>query len=176
MTESSSTRPATTPTPGTYRLDPDRSTFRVDAKGMFGLSPVHATMRLVSGEVTIADDPERSSVRAVIDARSFSSGNTKRDADVTSANLLDAQTYPEITFSGEGARAQGNNWVVRGAVTAHGTSVPTDLTIDDARTEDGTGRFHATATLDRTQFGVTKMKGMVGRRVKVIIDAVAVPG
>ena len=49
MTESSSTRPATTPAPGTYRLDPDRSTVRVDAKGMFGLVPVHGTMRLVVG-------------------------------------------------------------------------------------------------------------------------------
>jgi polyisoprenoid-binding protein YceI len=175
MTESSSTRPATTPAPGTYRLDPDRSAVRLDAKGMFGLVPVHGTMRLVSGDVTITDDPERSSVQAVIDAGSYSSGNAKRDTDVTSANLLDAQSYPEITFGGEGARAQGNSWVVRGTVTAHGVSVPTELAIGDVRTEDGTARFHATATLDRTQFGVTKQKGMVGRTVKVIIDAVAVP-
>ena len=64
---------------------------------------------------------------------------------------------------------------MRGTVTAHGASVPTELTINDVRTEDGTGRFHATATLDRTQFGVTKMKAMVGRTAKVLIDAVAVP-
>ena len=60
-------------------------------------------------------------------------------------------------------------------MTAHGVSVPTELTIDDVRTEDGAIRFHAVATLDRTQFGVTKMKGMVARTVNVIIDAVAVP-
>ena len=131
MTESSSTRPTTTPAPGTFRLDPDRATIRVDGKGMFGLAPVHGTMRLVSGEVTITDDPGRSSVRAVIDAASFSSGNSKRDKDVTSANLLDAQSYPEITFSGEGARAQGGGWVVPGTVTAHGVPVPAELTIDD---------------------------------------------
>lgn len=175
MTESSSTRPAATPAPGTYRLDPDRSTVRLDAKGMLGLVPVHGTMRLVSGEVTIAGDPERSSVRAALDAGSYSSGNAKRDQDVTSANLIDAKAYPEMTFSGQGARAQGSRWVVPGTVTAHGVPVPTELTIDDVRTEDGTARFHATATLDRTQFGVTKMKGMVGRTVKVIIDATAVP-
>jgi polyisoprenoid-binding protein YceI len=175
MTESSSTRPATIPASGTFRLDPDRTTIRVDGKGMFGLTPVHGTMRLVSGEVTVADDPGRSSVRAVIDPASYSSGNSKRDKDVTSSNLLDAQAYPEITFSGEGARAQGGGWVVPGTVTAHGGSVPTELTIDDVRTEDGAIRFHAVATLDRTQFGVTKMKGMVARRVNVIIDAVAVP-
>lgn len=175
MTESSSTRPVTAPAPGTYRLDPGHTTVRVDGKGMLGLLPVHGTMRLVSGEVTIADDPERSSVRAVIDAASYSSGNSRRDKDVTSANLLDAQVYPEITFSGEGARPQGNGWVVAGTVTAHGVSVPTELTIDDVRTEDGAVRFHAVTTLDRTQFGVTKMKGMVARTVKIIIDAVVVP-
>ena len=60
-------------------------------------------------------------------------------------------------------------------MTAHGVSVPTELTIDDVRTEDGAIRFHADATLDRTQFGVTKMKGMVARTVNVIINAVAVP-
>jgi polyisoprenoid-binding protein YceI len=176
MTESSSTRPATTPAPGTYRLDPDRTAVRVDGKGMFGLIPVHGTVRLVSGEVTIADAAERSSVRAVIDATSYSSGNSKRDKDVTSPNLIDAKAYPEITFTGEGARAQGNGWVVPGTVTAHGVPVPTELTIDDVRTEDGAVRFHAVATLDRTQFSVTKMKAMVGRKVVVIIDAAAVPG
>lgn len=175
MTEPSSTRPAPTPAPGTYRLDADRSTVRVDGKGMFGLIPVHGTVRLVSGVVTIGDDPGRSSVRAVIDPASFSSGNSKRDQDVTSANLLDVQTYPEITFSGEGARAQGSSWVIPGTVTAHGAPVPTELTIDDVRTEDVAARFHAVATLDRTQFGVTKMKGMVANKVNVIIDAVAVP-
>jgi polyisoprenoid-binding protein YceI len=175
MTESSSTRPGTAPAPGTFRLDPDRTTVRVDGKGMLGLIPVHGTMRLVSGEVTIADDPGRSGVRAVIDPASYSSGNGKRDKDVTSSNLLDAQAYPEITFSGEEARAQGGGWVVPGTVAAHGVSVRTELTIDDVRSEDGAIRFHAVATLDRTQFGVTKMKAMVARTVNVIIDATAIP-
>ena len=58
MTESSSTRPTTIPAPGTFRLDPARTTIRVDGKGMFGLIPVHGTMRLVSGEVTIATIPD----------------------------------------------------------------------------------------------------------------------
>ncbi len=62
-----------------------------------------------------------------------------------------------------------------GTVTAHGVPVPTELTIDDVRTEDGAIRFHAAATLDRTQFGVTKMKAMAARKVVVIIDTVAVP-
>jgi len=176
MTESSSaTGPGPAPAPGAYRLDPVRTTVKADGKGMFGMVPVHGTFRLTSGEVTIADDAGRSSVRATIDAASYSSGLAKRDKDVTSAKLLDAQNYPEITFAGDGARAQGSGWVVPGTVTAHGTPVPTELRIDDAVAGDGTVRFHAVATLDRNDFGVTKMKLMVGPKVVVIIDAVAVP-
>jgi hypothetical protein len=48
-----------------------------------------------------------------------------------------------------------------------------------AGTSAGTGssviRFHAVANLDRTQFGVTKKKGMVGQNVALTIEAVAVP-
>ena len=65
---------------------------------------VHGTFRLQSGQVSIAADPGASSVRASIVAGSYSSGNTTRDANVVSASLLDAKAYPEITFTGEGAR------------------------------------------------------------------------
>jgi polyisoprenoid-binding protein YceI len=37
------------------------------------------------------------------------------------------------------------------------------------------GAFRATARLDRTSFGVTKKKGMVGRTVDLVIEAVAQP-
>lgn len=176
MTESSpTTGSVAVPAPGTYRLDPARSTVKADGKGMFGLITVHGTFRLVSGEVTIADDPAQCSVQATIDAASYSSGLAKRDQDVTSATLIDAQTYPEITFSGQGARAEGSGWVVPGTVTAHGTPVPTDLRVEEVRLEDGTARCRAAATVDRHQFGVTKKKGMVGPKVVLTIDAVAVP-
>jgi polyisoprenoid-binding protein YceI len=174
MTESpSAVNPAVVP--GTYRLDPGRSTIRADVQAMFGLLTVHGTFRLQSGEVTIAEDAARSGVRATIDAASFSSGNAIRDRDVLSAGILDASAYPEITFAGDGPRQQGTGWVVPGSVTARGVTVPADLQMNDIRAEDGVIRFHAVTTLDRTQFGVTKKKGIVGQTIALSIDAVAVP-
>lgn len=161
--------------PGTYTLDPGRTTIRADVKAMFGLLTVHGTFRLRAGQVSIAADPGASSVRASIEAGSFASGNTARDADVVSAALLDAGTYPEITFTGQGARRDGDGWVVPGSVTAHGTAVPAEVRLSDARLETGAARFLATARLDRTSFGVTKKKGMVGRTVDLVIEAVARP-
>ena len=101
MTEpSSGPLPADAPPPGTYTLDPERTTIRADVKAMFGLITVHGTFRLQAGQGSIAADPGSSSVQASIEAGSFASGNAKRDADVVSATLLDAKTYPDITFTG----------------------------------------------------------------------------
>ena len=167
--------PADAPPPGTYALDPERTTIRADVKAMFGLITVHGTFRLQEGQVSIAADPGASSVRVSIEAGSFTSGNATRDADVVSANLLDAKAFPEITFTGQGARRDGDTWVISGPVTAHGTAVPAEIQVSDARLEAGDARFRATARLDRTSFGVTKKKGMVGRTVDLVIDAVAQP-
>ena len=67
----------------------------------------------------------------------------------------------------------GDGWVVPGSVTAHGTAVPAEVRLSDAREESGGARFRATARRDRTTFGVTKKKGMVGRTVNLVIEAVA---
>ena len=56
-----------------------------------------------------------------------------------------------------------------------GTAVPAEIRLSDARQEDGEARFRATARLDRISFGVTKKKGMVGRTVDLVIEAVAQP-
>jgi polyisoprenoid-binding protein YceI len=165
----------TTPAPGSYRLDPGRSTVRADVKAMFGLFTVHGTFRLRSGEIVVADDPAGSTVQAVVDAGSYASGNAKRDSDVTSAALIDAKAHPDITFAGTEVRQDGGDWVVAGTVTAHGTGVPAQLRVHEAAIDGGAARFRVSTVLDRTSFGVTGKKGMVGATVNVTIDAVGVP-
>ncbi len=161
--------------PGHYRLDPGRTSIHVDVKAMFGLLTVHGSLQLRSGEILIAADPTKSNVTAVIDTASFSSGNAKRDRDVTAPGLLDAGTYPEITFDAGTVRQDGAGWVATGTVTAHGSSVTSDLRVDQAGLQDGVAAFHATARLDRAEFGVTKKKGMVGQTADITIDAIAEP-
>ena len=105
--------------------------------------------------------------------RPASAGDSARSISPPQASLLDAKAYPEITFSGQGARRDGDSWVLPGSVTAHGTAVPAEVRLTDAREEAGAARFRATARLDRTSFGVTKKKGMAGRTVDLVIEAVA---
>src|SRR4029077_1434493 len=108
------TLPAGAPAPGTYMLDPERTTIRADVKAMFGLTTVHGTFRLQSGQVSIGADPGASSVQASIAAGSYASGHTKRDADVVSATRLDARAFRYITSPGRAPRRDGDDWVVPG--------------------------------------------------------------
>jgi polyisoprenoid-binding protein YceI len=164
----------TLPATGTYTLDPERTTIRCDCKALMGLQTVHGTFRLNTGQVRISADLAGCTVHASIAAGSYASGNGTRDAHVMSAGLLDAKTFPYITFTGAGARTSddGAGWVVTGPVTAHGTTQPAEVHVTQAWLEEGTVRFRATATLDRLSFGITKMKLRVGRTVNVSIDAV----
>ena len=167
---------AATPAPGTYLLDPEQTIVRANTRAMFGLLKVKGTFRLASGQVIITADPAGSSATATIAAGSFDSGAATRDADVVSRGLLDAQGFPEITFLGRGARPDGAGWVLAGTVTAHGTPVAAEVRVTQAvAAGDGAVRFGATARLDRTSFGITRKKGLVGRTVEVIIEAVARP-
>jgi polyisoprenoid-binding protein YceI len=159
------------PAPGDYRLDPADSTIRARARAMFGLLPVTGTFQLRSGTVRIAPDLAGCTAAAVIDAGSYASGNTTRDADVTSPTLLDAGRFPDISFTGAGARAEQDGWVLDGSVTAHGVTRAVPLQVTEARAEGGTAWFRAEAQVDRTWFGVTKKKGMVGREVTLSIEA-----
>lgn len=53
--------------------------------------------------------------------------------------------------------------------------MPAELRVTETGAEDGLVRFRAAARLDRTSFGVTKKKGMVGRTADVVIEAAVRP-
>ncbi|MGY1711890.1 YceI family protein [Geodermatophilus sp. SYSU D00758] len=161
------------PAPGTHRIDPASSTVRLHVTHLFGLGTVHGTVDLVDGEMVVADPVESSTVRATVDTGSFASGNRRRDRDVTGPDLLDSATHPRARFTGRAVRPDGADWLVHGELEAHGITRDVTLRIDRVEVADGVTRLHATARLDRTDFGITKKRGMVGRTADVELDLVA---
>jgi len=163
--------------PGRYRLDPQQSRVHYSGKHMFGTGTVHATFAVREGEVVLDDTHTLSDATVVVDAASFASNSAKRDKDVRSAGLLDVERYPDIVFTAGSMEKRDQGWLVPGAVSAHGQTVPIDLHIDQL-TAEGTGiRLHGSAShLDRTAFGITGSRGMVGRFLDLEFDAFATPG
>ena len=162
------------PATGAYRLEPESSTVSYSGRHMFGLGTVHATFTVRSGELQVTDPATASSVTVAIDAASFHSSSAKRDRDVTGSGLLDAETFPDITFVSDGVREDGGRWLVSGSVTAHGTTVPVELVLHDVHPEGDGVRLRARAEhLDRQAFGITGSRGMVGRFLDLDLDAFA---
>ena len=174
MTDHSDAASVEAVSPGRYRLDPNRSQVRYSSKHMFGMGTVQAVFTVQEGELHLGEPMTTSSATVTIAAASFASDNAKRDKDVRSAGLLDVDTYPHITFASERLQETPDGWLVTGDLTAHGQSVPVDVRIDRL-TDEGNGirvRGHV-EHLDRTAFGITGSRGMVGRYFNLELDVFA---
>ncbi len=139
-------------------------------------------------------NPRESRVQVRIDARSIWTGEPERDAHLRSADFLDVEHYPEITFTGDKVEVVGDHdYVLRGALIIRGTSREAVLRVVYLGQwvtpwwEGGADRgpktragFLARTVINRHDFGVswnsTLDKGgvVVGNEVEITIDAEAI--
>jgi polyisoprenoid-binding protein YceI len=135
-----------------------------------------------------------SRVEAVIDTRELWTGEPSRDAHLKSADFLDVEHFPQITFVGTQVRLRGpNDGVVLGDLTIRGVTRPVEMEVhylgqwQTPWWDDGVDRgpktragFLATTRINRHDFGVswndTLDRGgvVVGDDVAITIDAEAI--
>jgi len=86
----------------------------------------------VTGTVWIDDQQvERSRVEVSIDARQIASRDEKRDAHLRSADFLDVENHPTVTFRSTRVEpASGGQLRVTGELTIRGTAHPVTLDVD----------------------------------------------
>jgi polyisoprenoid-binding protein YceI len=151
---------------GHYDIDPRHSAITFRTRHFFGLAPVRGAFTISSGTVDVAEPLAGSRVRAEIDVASFRTGNGQRDAAVRSGRMLDAARHPVIAFEAE--HVDGS--VLAGVLTVRGVTRPVSLTVD-AVEPDAAGSFTARARvrLDRTEFGITAMRGLAGRYLELSV-------
>lgn len=143
----------------TWNIDPAHTSISVAARHLM-LTTVRASFAGASGEIDLDPArPERASVRLVIPAASVDTGDDKRDAHLRSGDFLDAEKYPEITFVSSGVRKNGaQQFTVTGDLSIRGTTRPVDVNVELNGIVDGmngkVAGFSATATIDRTQWGL----------------------
>lgn len=142
-----------------WKIDPAHTSITVAARHLM-LTTVRATFAGATGELDLdPNDPERASVRLAIPAASVDTGDDKRDAHLRSADFLDAEGHPEITFVSTGIRRKGDQrFTVTGDLSIRGTTRPVDVDVELNGIVDGlngkVAGFSATATIDRTQWGL----------------------
>ncbi|MFF0204276.1 YceI family protein [Streptomyces sp. NPDC005017] len=156
----------TTPRPGDYTIDTDRSSLSFRSRHLFGLLPVHGTFGLRVGTVEVTAPPDTSRVRVAVEAASFTTGHARRDTDVRSARFLDADRYPLITFVSD--RLLGTT--VSGTLTVREVSRPVGLEIESSEVFADAFTLRAVTRVDRTDFGVTAARGLAGRRLDITLE------
>lgn len=164
--------------PAVWQLDPPHSAAQFAVRHM-GISTVRGTFTKLSG--TAHYDPanvQSDSVDVTIDAASVDSRVEMRDNDLRSDHFFDVQKYPTITFKSTKVEAAGTDKLkIIGDLTIRGITKPVALDVDGPLkpVNDGHGHLHmgvsATATVNRTDFGMTGYQGVVGNDITLTIDA-----
>lgn len=175
------------PPPGAWTVDPAHSSVGAVAQHL-GISSVHGRFTEFAGRIEIAPDLSRSRVDAVIGAASVDTGNGLRDKHLRSADFLDVERFPEITYRSHGLSPAGpDRWTVHGSLSLHGVEREVDLALSYlGGGPDPWGgvraAFHATAELRREDFAITYNQvvqagiSAIGTTLKVELDVQAVQG
>jgi len=186
MTASSNT---TTGTTTTWKIDPAHTLVEFTAKHMM-ITNVRGRFANVEGSIRVDEaNPNDSSVTVELEAASIDTRVEQRDQHLRSADFLDAEQFPKVTFRStgvEGASFQpGESFRVTGDLTIRGTTrkVVLDATFDGRGRDPWGGErvsFSADAKIDRRDFGLTWNTALetggvlVGNELKIHIEAQAV--
>jgi len=165
---------------GTWKLDPAHSDVGF-VVGHLVMSKVHGRFDAFSGTVVTDEDLDRSSVNVSIEAGSVNTHLPVRDSQVRSADFLDAEHFPNITFASTAVRAEKGRYFVDGDLTIRGTTRPVTLDLNvNGFPPDTFGATRAsfsatTTTIDRNDFGVSFNAPIPGLdRAMLLSDAVTI--
>ncbi len=144
-----------------------------------------STVNFIDFTVTLTNDEKditKSSVSVVIKAASINTGITARDNHLRSADFLDVEKYPEITFQSKRIEKKGKQLFAVGTFTMHGVSkeiaLPFQITgvnKDSASKKMNLG-YSARIVLNRRDFGINwrhqSVPNFVGDNVEIEIDLI----
>jgi polyisoprenoid-binding protein YceI len=162
----------------TWKIDPSHSAAQFAVRHL-GISTVRGEFRKVSGSASYdSADPGKTSLEATIDATTVDTRVDMRDNDLRSANFLDVEKYPTITFKSKRAESVGSGKLkITGDLTIHGVTREVALDVDGptAPVKDPKGNLHmgasATTKINRRDFGVNGAPAMAGDELSITIDA-----
>ena len=158
----------------TWNIDPEHSSAQFKVRHLM-VSHVKGGFGKISGVVTVDDkDITKSRVSASIDTASIDSGVAKRDAHLKSADFLDVEKYPTMTFASTKLEKKGDGKLsMTGNLTLHGVTRPVVLEVEgpSAEVKDPMGNIRrgasANTRISRKDFGVVWNKALEAGGVAV---------
>lgn len=144
-------------TAGTWTFDPVHSHVAFSVRHLM-VSKVKGSFGTFSGAVTVPESGAPT-VTAEIDMTSFDTNNAQRDGHIRSADFLEVEAFPTMTYTSTGLRARGEDFVVESQLTLHGVTRPVELALEYSGVNPGMGAgpvagFEARTEVNRSDFGV----------------------
>jgi polyisoprenoid-binding protein YceI len=166
-----------------YKIDPVHTTVGFAVKHMV-VNTVHGRFTDCNGQILYDDkDPAKSSVNVTIKTASINTENAQRDAHLKSADFLNVEKFPEITFQSKSLEKKADGFVAHGMLTIRGVSKEVDLPfkVNGPINVGGNGLLGAEAslTINRQDYGVAWSQSLapgelvVGNDVKIDINVEA---
>jgi polyisoprenoid-binding protein YceI len=189
MESGSSTTVLTNPAPTTattWAIDPAHTAVEFSVRHMM-VSSTKGRFTGVTGTLVIDEqNPENSSADVTIDAATVDTREERRDAHLRSADFLEVEKYPAITFkSTRVVPERGDRYKVYGDLTIHGVTQPVVLDTEyfgQNKTPWGSEvvGFSAETKINRKDFGLTYNAALetggflVGDEVKIRLEVEAI--
>jgi polyisoprenoid-binding protein YceI len=118
---------------GTWTIDPVHSEVSFTARHL-GVAKVRGTFDAIAATIVTAEDPRQSSVIATIQTASVNTRNGQRDGHLRSADFLDVEKNPTMTFRSTAIRPQDEEqFLVDGELTLRGVTKPVTLEVEVGR-------------------------------------------
>lgn len=173
--------PATATT--TWNIDPAHSGAEFKVKHMM-ISNVKGHFAKVSGTLTLDESKlANSHVEATIDAASIETRDPQRDAHLKTADFLDVEKFPTLTFKSTKVSPAGEGELaVEGDLTIHGVTRKVTFAVEGPTppTKDPWGNtrigLSATTKISRKEFGLTYNAALetggilIGDEVAITLD------
>jgi polyisoprenoid-binding protein YceI len=169
-----------------YEIDPVHSSVNFSIRHLM-ITNVRGAFTGVKGSILFdREKPTESSVEAEIDTATINTREAQRDAHLKSADFLDVEKFPSITFKSTKVQTDDDDPRITGDLTIHGVTKQVVLNVDgptpDTRDPWGNVRIGASAStkVKRSEFGLTWNAAletggfMVGAELKIELEIQAI--
>lgn len=175
----------TLPAPGTFVIDASHTRVGFVARHLM-ITKVRGSFPGVSGELVVAEDPQASTVSATMATATITTGAEERDAHLRSADFLDVERFPELTFRSKRVTEQdGTSFTLVGDLTIKDVTREVALRVEfEGVAVSPWGQevvaFTARTEIDREDFGITWNVALetggvlVSKKVTIEIEAEAI--
>jgi polyisoprenoid-binding protein YceI len=161
----------------TWKADPVHSSANFTATHL-AISHVKGIIPIKSASLVVPDGSNiPTSATASLDPSGIDTQNSHRDSDLTSAHFFDVADYPKMEFASTSVTAiDATHFTMVGNLTMHGQTHPVTLTGQYLARAPGMRQgetriaYTATATIDRTQWGMTYFVPVASSAIDLEID------